>query len=142
MIDPLAPGALLIGPFPRMGGKRRPAACVFVTASGAVALCPGTSVKNAQAGRVYLPAGRLGTVKPTWLLAPLTVLFPPGSAHLAAFERIGALAAAEEAALQSALRDAYGEDWSARLEQRSERIAAPARVEPLGRAARRRALKD
>lgn len=136
------PGALVVGPFPRMGGKRRPAACVHLAANGAVALCPGTSVRSAQPGRVALASGRFGKPSPTYLIAPLATLFPPGAPRLLNFDAAGRLEPSERVELWRALAEAYGPDWRARFEARADRIKLEARLQPLGQGARRRRVLD
>lgn len=131
-------GTLYHAPFPRMGGKVRPAACVFAAQNGAAVFCPGTSAKSAQGGRIYLPPGRFQSDKPTWLLAPLATLFPAQAPLLATFSVSGALDREERDALYAALDESYGRDWRACFERRAARVRRPTRLDPLPRARRRK----
>ncbi|MCI4664420.1 MAG: hypothetical protein MRY74_06825 [Neomegalonema sp.] len=126
-------GTLSIGPFPRMGGKYRPAACVYIAANGAAVLCPGTSRKSRQPGRIALAAARLASNKPTWLLAPLATLFPPDSAKLDEFALVATLSQAESAALQAEIAAFYGEEWREMFERRAETMRTANRIPPIRR---------
>ena len=130
-------GELLAGPFPRMGGKTRPAVCAYCCANGVV-LCPGTSRKSAQAGRIALPPTRFGKGRATWLLAPLATFLPKDCAAFAAFSSQGALTDTERVALNMALESFYG-DWRTLFSERAQQMNKTNRIAPLSRLQRRRA---
>lgn len=101
---PLARGDLIVAPFPRMMGKRRPGVVIFV--DGAVVATPLTTSKRGVGLRIPLD-GVPGLVAPSFALPLMTAALPPGVVEPT--EKTAPEALLET--LEARLRQAFGPRW-------------------------------